>query len=207
MALVVSRIRARRGDRVGRSTRRTLPREVRLRCHRSLQSAGCVRAYRQRSSNGRRRRQRRMRCASRCSSCLPAQRPTHRGSRRRHLYNPRKSTVSLTVGTRLGVYEVVGLLGAGGMGEVYRARDTKPGRDVALKGPAWRPRNPCRQFSEPRRGWVADVRKFSQPLGSLRADLAAEIDRKAVAQGVASALEVDCFLRYASPQPLASGGA
>jgi len=36
-------------------------------------------------------------------------------------------------GSRLGPYEVVSLLGAGGMGEVYRARDTKLNRDVALK--------------------------------------------------------------------------
>src|SRR5262245_53904643 len=39
----------------------------------------------------------------------------------------------LTVGTRLGPYEVVTPIGAGGMGEVYRARDTRLGRDVAVK--------------------------------------------------------------------------
>ena len=41
--------------------------------------------------------------------------------------------MTLSAGTKLGQYEVVEAIGAGGMGEVYRARDTKLGREVAIK--------------------------------------------------------------------------
>src|ERR671934_566387 len=41
--------------------------------------------------------------------------------------------MSIAIGSRLGPYEIVGSLGAGGMGEVYRARDTKLHREVAIK--------------------------------------------------------------------------
>lgn len=44
--------------------------------------------------------------------------------------------MAIQSGTHLGPYEIVSAIGAGGMGEVHRARDPKLGRDVANQGPA-----------------------------------------------------------------------
>src|SRR6267378_1784094 len=41
--------------------------------------------------------------------------------------------MSISPGARLGAYEILALIGAGGMGEVYRARDPRLGREVAIK--------------------------------------------------------------------------
>src|SRR6266850_8526125 len=41
--------------------------------------------------------------------------------------------MTIVAGTRLGPYEISASIGAGGMGEVYRARDVRLGRDVAIK--------------------------------------------------------------------------
>src|SRR5262250_1713298 len=67
--------------------------------------------------------------------------------------------MALSAGFRVGLYEVQSALGAGGMGEVYRAKDTKLGRDVALKI------LPASFTNDPER--VARFRREAQVLASL----------------------------------------
>jgi serine/threonine protein kinase len=49
------------------------------------------------------------------------------------MYNHAKETRQVQAGTRLGPYEIVAKIGSGGMGEVYKARDTRLDRDAAIK--------------------------------------------------------------------------
>ena len=66
--------------------------------------------------------------------------------------------MAFTSGTKLGPYEIQSPLGAGGMGEVYRAHDTKLGRDVALKVlPEQFAREPERLARFQRNGWALVV--------------------------------------------------
>src|SRR5215471_5993716 len=67
--------------------------------------------------------------------------------------------MTLSAGFRVGFYEITSALGAGGMGEVYRAKDTKLGRDVALKI------LPASFTNDPER--VARFRREAQVLASL----------------------------------------
>jgi serine/threonine-protein kinase len=62
-----------------------------------------------------------------------AQPPEARIKERRALYNHGIPMGALSQGSQLGAYEILNFIGAGGMGEVYRARDTRLGRDVAIK--------------------------------------------------------------------------
>ena len=64
--------------------------------------------------------------------------------------------MSLTSGTRIGPYEIAAQIGVGGMGEVYRATDTKLKRQVAIKvlpaaltATAWRASSVKRKSSPP----------------------------------------------------------
>jgi serine/threonine protein kinase/Tol biopolymer transport system component len=75
--------------------------------------------------------------------------------------------MSLAPGTRFGAYEVLSMLGAGGMGQVYRARDTTLGREVALKA------LPDAVAHDPDR--VARFRREAQILATLNHPLVASI--------------------------------
>jgi serine/threonine protein kinase len=76
--------------------------------------------------------------------------------------------MALSVGNRLGPYEILAPIGAGGMGEVYRARDSKLNRDVALKllPPAFA--RDSERLALPPRGAGARGAESSEHRGDLR---------------------------------------
>jgi eukaryotic-like serine/threonine-protein kinase len=77
--------------------------------------------------------------------------------------------MNIASGTRLGAYEILSAIGAGGMGEVYRARDAKLGRDVAIEVlPEAFARDAERMAAIPARSKSPCVAQPSQHRGHLR---------------------------------------
>ena len=69
--------------------------------------------------------------------------------------------MSVTIGSQIGPYEIVSALGAGGMGEVYRARDTRLGREVAIKIISRLDATAQRRFEQEARASCANRRRRS----------------------------------------------
>jgi serine/threonine protein kinase len=70
--------------------------------------------------------------------------------------------MTLAAGSRLGPYEIVAPIGAGGMGEVYRAKDPRLGRDVAPDGKGF-----CALLQSPDSGVVKELRLVTNWLEEL----------------------------------------
>jgi serine/threonine protein kinase len=87
----------------------------------------------------------------------------NRGSHYRALrFTETHPTAGLTSGTKLGPYEIQEPLGAGGMGKVYRARDTRLGRDVAVKvTPAYLSSNP--ELKQPMEREAREISSLNHP--------------------------------------------
>ncbi len=84
-----------------------------------------------------------------------------------------------TPGTRLGPYEIVAPLGAGGMGEVYRAHDSRLGRDVAIKVlPQDLSSNPQNLARFERKAKLLEPERISRQIAEVFASLEGGADRQ-----------------------------
>jgi len=113
--------------------------------------------------------------------------------------------VNLSIGSRIGPYEVIGVLGTGGMGEVYRARDPKLQRDVAIKilrtaagaGTLERFDREARALASLNHPNIAHVHGFEES-GDVRALVMELVDGPTVADLLTSgALPIDTALSFA----------
>jgi hypothetical protein len=106
--------------------------------------------------------------------------------------------MSLNPGVRVGAFEILTLLGSGGMGEVYRARDTKLNRDVAIK--------PCPST------WPPILRQDQGPFGRhgesarLRSRQSTRVGSDNGGDGTHHAVALDVVRAYAAAQEAASNG-
>ncbi len=104
--------------------------------------------------------------------------------------------MTFKTGTQLGPYEIVAPLGAGGMGEVYRARDTKLDRDIAIKVlPATFVRDPERvAVLSPETFWTF-LREFSPLCPIAEGSLAVKVGARALS------FRADAVLRHSGQMP------
>jgi len=122
--------------------------------------------------------------------------------------------MTLDIGSKLGPYEILALVGAGGMGEVYRARDTRVGREVAIKVSAERfgerferearviaslnHPNICTLYDVGANYLVMELVEGESPLGPLPVELALNYARQ-IADALAAAHEKGIVHRDLKP--------
>ena len=113
--------------------------------------------------------------------------------------------MTLAVGTRLGPYEVLGPLGAGGMGEVYRAKDSRLQREVAIKvlpGHLAQDRKALARFEREAKAVAALSHPYRHVAPSSSLKTRPNVVAKMISLGLSAGKRTDCALGKA-PSPRA----